>query len=72
MGEIVGAWVKLRPNTNLTKEEIIKFCQDKIFHFKIPTYVKFVDTFPINANQKVLKNQMRETSIKELKSKKDQ
>ena len=71
MGEIVGAWIRLKPNTSLTQDEIAEFCKGKISHFKVPNYIKFVEAFPINANQKVLKNQMREISTKELQQKKE-
>lgn len=68
MGEEVCAWVKLKPNTQLTEAELRQFCNGNISQFKIPKYVKFVDSFPINANAKVLKNKMREMAANELKA----
>ena len=49
----------------MTDDDLKAFCKDKISHFKIPRFVKFVDKFPINANNKVLKNKMREEAIKD-------
>ena len=50
----------------MTELELRKFCQGNISHFKIPRFIKFVDKFPVNANNKVLKNKMREIAIEEL------
>ena len=69
MGEEVCAWIKVKANKILTQEDIKKFCENKISHFKIPRYVKFVETFPINANNKILKNVMRAKASEELKLK---
>jgi fatty-acyl-CoA synthase len=60
------AWVVPRPGANLTEEEVREFCQGKIAHYKIPRYVKFVDTFPMTVTGKVQKFKMRESAIEEL------
>jgi fatty-acyl-CoA synthase len=65
-GEELCAWVKLKPGTNLTVEEIQGFCRGQIAHYKIPRYVKFVDEFPMTVTGKVQKFIMREQTIKEL------
>ena len=36
-----------------TEEEIREFCRGKIAHFKIPQYLRFVDTFPMTVTGKV-------------------
>ena len=69
-GEEVCAWIKVKEGEKLTEEDIKAFCKGNISHFKIPRYIKFVDAFPINANQKVLKMVMREKAIAELNLKK--
>ena len=66
MGEEVAAWVKLKPNTKLSVDEIKEFCKGRVSHFKVPRYLKVVDSFPINANNKLLKNVMQEQFVKEL------
>ena len=70
MGEEVCAWIKVKANKILTQEDIKKFCENKISHFKIPRYVKLVESFPTNANNKIMKNVMRAKAIEELNSKK--
>jgi fatty-acyl-CoA synthase len=65
-GEELMAWVVPRPGANLTEEEVREFCQGKIAHYKIPRYVKFVDSFPMTVTGKVQKFKMRESAIEEL------
>ena len=47
-------------------EEIREFCRGQIAHYKIPRYVKFVDSFPMTVTGKVQKFKMRETAVQEL------
>src|SRR6185437_16222782 len=65
-GEELCAWVKLRPGTELTVEQVREFCQGQIAHYKIPRYVRFTDAFPMTVTGKVQKFKMRETSVSEL------
>jgi fatty-acyl-CoA synthase len=65
-GEELCAWVKLRPGTELTEDEVKQYCQGKIAHFKVPRYVRFSTEFPMTVTGKVQKFKMRETSIGEL------
>jgi fatty-acyl-CoA synthase len=65
-GEEIMAWVKLRDGQIVTAEELRDYCRDKIAHYKIPRYVKFVDAFPTTVTGKVQKFVMREQSIQEL------
>jgi len=65
-GEEVMAWVKLRPGTMASDEELTRFCRGRIATFKIPRFWKFVDEFPTTVTGKVQKFRMRETAIAEL------
>jgi acyl-CoA synthetase (AMP-forming)/AMP-acid ligase II len=47
-------------------KEIRAFCQGQIAHYKIPRYVKFVDSFPMTVTGKIQKFLMRQQSIEEL------
>jgi fatty-acyl-CoA synthase len=70
VGEEVCVWVKRKPDSKLDEAELRNFCKGNISHFKTPRYVKFVESFPINANNKILKNVMREQATVELGLKK--
>jgi fatty-acyl-CoA synthase len=65
-GEELMAWVRLREGETATAEELRAFCRDRIAHYKIPRYFKFVDAFPMTVTGKVQKFLMREQSIQEL------
>jgi fatty-acyl-CoA synthase len=63
LGEIVVAWIKLKEPA--TEDELRDFCRGKIAHFKIPQYIRFVDSFPMTVTGKIQKFKIRETEIKE-------
>ena len=65
LGEIVVAWVMLKSGESATEEEIRNFCRGSIAHFKIPQYVRFVDSFPMTVTRKVQKYLMRQQEIRE-------
>ena len=65
LGEIVVAWVRLRPGVEATEAEIRGFCEGQIAYFKIPTYVRFVEDFPATLSGKIQKYKMREFEIAE-------
>jgi fatty-acyl-CoA synthase len=54
-GEELCACVKLRGAETITIEDIRAFCENRISHFKIPKYVRFVDSFPMTSTGKVQK-----------------
>lgn len=68
MGEEVCAWIKLHEGETLTEEAVKAYCKDKITHFKIPRYIKFVDSYPMTVTGKIQKFKMREQMEKELQS----
>ena len=65
-GEEVMAWVKRRPGTSVSDEDLVAFCRGRIATFKVPRFWKFVDEFPTTVTGKVQKFKMRETAIAEL------
>jgi len=65
LGEVVCAWVRVKPGVEATAEEIREFCRGKIAYFKIPELIRFVDTFPITVTGKIQKFRMREAEIEE-------
>jgi fatty-acyl-CoA synthase len=62
-GEELMAWVRLRPDTTLTAEQLREFCEGKLAHYKIPRYVHVVDEFPMTVTGKIRKVQMREEAV---------
>jgi len=65
LGEIVAAWVRLRPGESATPDELRAFCIGQIAHFKIPWHIRLVDSFPMTVTGKVQKFRIREIEIEE-------
>lgn len=65
-GEQVMASIILKKGIEMDGDEVREFCRGKIANFKIPKYVKFVESFPMTASGKIQKFKMRDMAIKEL------
>ena len=67
LGEIVVAWIRLRPgltpDVDATEEEIRCFCQGQIAYYKIPEHVRFVTEFPATLSGKIQKYKIRNFEI---------
>jgi fatty-acyl-CoA synthase len=66
MGEELMAWILLREDASATEEDMRTFCRERLAHFKVPRYVKFVSEFPMTVTGKVQKFRMRELAVEEL------
>ena len=60
LGEDVGAYVVLRPGTELDTETIVAFCAERLADYKRPRQVWFVTELPRNATGKVMKHKLRD------------
>ena len=58
-GEVPKAFVTPSPGAQVTGEEIIQFCRDRIAHFKCPKYIEFGE-LPKTATGKIQKFLLRE------------
>ena len=65
-GEEIMAWIKPNEGVTLTEEELRDFCKERIAHYKIPKYWKFVSEFPMTISGKIRKVEMREIAAREL------
>ena len=65
-GEELCAWVRLRPGANASEDAVREFCRGRIAHYKIPRYVRFVESFPTTVTGKMQKFKMREVMAAEL------
>lgn len=66
LGEQVCACIRLEDGQTSSVEEIRTFCKGQISHFKIPSYVVFVDSYPTTVSGKIQKNKLREVIEKKL------
>ena len=65
LGEIVLAWIRLKPAHECTQEEIRDYCRGEIAHFKIPELIRFVESYPTTVSGKIQKFRIREIEMEE-------
>ncbi len=65
-GEEVACWIELHRGATASQDELASFCRDRMAHFKVPRYIRFVESFPLTVTGKVQKFKMREAMEKEL------
>lgn len=70
-GEEIVAWIKFHPGHTASEEELRAWAKERIAHFKVPRFFRFVDAFPMTVTGKIQKFRMREISIEELTPPKD-
>ena len=63
-GEELMACVIRREGAELDEQAVREFCRGRIAHFKVPRYVRFVDSFPMTVTGKVQKFKMREEALR--------
>lgn len=65
-GEVLAAWIIPRAGETITEQEIRDFCYNQIAHFKIPTYIRFVEQYPMTVTGKIQKFKIIEAMKEEL------
>ena len=60
MGEVGVAYVVLRPGAELADAELIAWCRDRMANYKVPRRYHLVESLPLNASNKVRKDELRE------------
>jgi long-chain acyl-CoA synthetase len=58
-GETAKAVVVLKPDVEVTDQEIIDYARERLARFKCPTSVDRVDVLPRNPSGKILKKDLR-------------
>ena len=65
-GEEAMACIILKEPGSVTVEEMFAYIRAYLARHKVPKYIEFVDSFPMNAAGKILKYKMREDAAKRL------
>jgi acyl-CoA synthetase (AMP-forming)/AMP-acid ligase II len=66
LGEKTCACIRPRDGVELTEEEVKEFCRGKLADFKVPDYVRFMETFPLTPTGKIYKAGLKEQILKEI------
>lgn len=64
--EELCAWVKLKAGHTLTEDEVRAYVKAGLAHYKVPRYVRFVESFPQTVTGKIQKFKIREIMIADL------
>ncbi len=67
LGEVVCAWIIGREGSGLSAEDVRRFCDGNISHFKIPAHIRIVADMPMTVTGKPQKFRMREEMIRILR-----
>ncbi len=65
-GEEIMACIILKEGESMTEKEVKDIMSSHIAHYKIPKYIEFVDSFPMNGAGKIQKFKMREWAVEKL------
>lgn len=58
-GEVPKAFIKLKQEESLAKEEVIHYCKQKLATYKVPRSIQFVEEFPLGPTGKILKRELQ-------------
>ena len=61
-GEIVKAYIVLKPGMMATEQEVIDYTKDKLASYKKPKEVEFVDSLPKSSTGKILKRELKKSA----------
>ena len=62
--EAVSAFIVPKPGMDITEDEIVAFCKDKMAGFKVPKHIVIRQSLPTSATGKILKRVIRDEYIK--------
>jgi fatty-acyl-CoA synthase len=65
-GEEIAACVILKKGARLTQQKVKDFVKGNMARHKTPSYVLFMDEFPMTASGKIQKFKLREMAVDEL------
>ncbi|MFZ5643845.1 MAG: class I adenylate-forming enzyme family protein [Bacillota bacterium] len=63
LGERVKACIILKQQESLSADDVKAFLSDKMAKYKIPEYVEFMTSFPLNPTGKILKGELKKTKV---------
>jgi acyl-CoA synthetase (AMP-forming)/AMP-acid ligase II len=62
LGEVGKVYVVRRGGSDLTEDDVLAHCKERLANFKVPRQVAFIDELPRNLSGKVLKRDLRQAT----------
>jgi long-chain acyl-CoA synthetase len=70
-GETLKAFVVPREGEDLTEEELIAYCRERLAAYKVPTTIQFIKELPKTTVGKILRRELRDQEIKKMEGESD-
>jgi long-chain acyl-CoA synthetase len=67
-GEMVKAFIQLKPGETATEEELMAFCKENMTGYKRPRVIEFRDEVPVSNVGKVLRRVLRDEEVEKQKA----
>jgi fatty-acyl-CoA synthase len=64
-GEVGFVFVALRQGATLGEDDVTAYLRDRLARYKVPKYVRFVDSIPVNATGKIRRVELRKLAAVE-------
>jgi fatty-acyl-CoA synthase/long-chain acyl-CoA synthetase len=64
LGEVVLAVVEPRLDTELSEDDVIRYCAGRMANFRVPRQVRITHSWPMTGSGKIRKNVLRELYVK--------
>ena len=64
--ENVWVYVVLQPGADLTRQDVLDYCQGELAPYKVPSEVRILDAMPMTPTTKARKFKLREMALQEL------
>lgn len=62
LGEEVKAFVKQKPGSKLTEDQVLEYCEERLPYYKTPKFIVFVKSFKKDPSGQILKGLIEEAS----------
>ncbi|MBQ9574156.1 MAG: AMP-binding protein [Synergistaceae bacterium] len=59
-GEVPKAYIVKKEGAEVTEGELVKFCKERLSHYKVPRSIEFTESIPISSTGKILRRVLRQ------------
>ena len=59
----VAAYIRLKEGSSVTANSVQAYAKSRLAYYKVPKFVKFVDSYPLTVTGKIQKFELRNQSV---------
>jgi len=60
LGEEIATWIQLHEGCEVSEDELVAYCKERLAHYKVPRIIRIVTEFPLTVTGKIQKFRMRD------------